>query len=317
MKTTISNISILNNAKLLSMITEGVDNITDMFILTQIEDVSKFNTNDYFGDDGIISGCSYVSNQYSYGNTEVIKNVMNNLINKASKFQSLCEDDELMECYFILFDVGNGKSMLVTNVVELFATLDIDFDDALPGELNIVCGSIADDNDISTIMTQALMVIPKTKGFKVPGSTFFDLNEETTSYIEFEEYFGTWFSDTNSLKTGNEWFDFFKAINSCVVLNNQFNFGYNHTQSIDEVSFIIKQYESTQTISDDVELIYKSGKSHKFFNVYIDNDFVCTEYGAVGKTSTSTDKSFNSIEEATEFMKKKVISKIKSGYVMQ
>lgn len=320
MKTTIIKEEVLNKVKLLTMKADGVSNIDKMFILTQVQDTSKFNTDDYFGDDGIITGCSYISAQYSYGSTEVINQVLYKLISEVSEVDDLLEsDDELMETYFIVFDAGNGKSLLVSNYVELFMSLDIDSSEfTLPGEKNIVCGSIADDNDISTIITYALTVMPKTKGFKVPGSDFFEMGDEALSFSDFEEYQGSWFSDVKSLKNDLEWYDFFKAINKLVVGSSDWDHGYNINDVIDDVDFIIKQYESCQKISDDVKLVYKHENSHKFYDVMLDNNFVQVNYGGVGKPNSNTsDTGFDTIEEARAFLKKKVISKVKSGYVIQ
>lgn len=319
MKTTVFKEEVMNNVKLLTLQTEGVSNVTNMVVLTQVDDVSKFNSDNYFGDDGIITGCSYISAQYSYGSTEVITQVLHKLISEVSEIDDLLEsDDELMETYFIVFDAGNGKSLLVSNYVELFLTLDIDSSEfTLPGEKNIVCGSIADDNDISTIITYALTVMPKTKGFKVPGSDFFEMCDEALSFADFDEYQGSWFSDTKSLKNDAEWYDFFKAINTMIVRSPEWDHGYN-VDSVNDAEFIIKQYESCQNIKDDVKLVYKHENSHKFYDVMLDNNFVQINYGGVGKSNSNmSDTEFDTIEEARTFLKKKVISKVKSGYVIQ
>lgn len=318
MKTTIIKEEILNKVKLLTMKADGVSNIDKMFILTQVQDTSKFNTDDYFGDDGIITGCSYISAQYSYGSTEVINQVLYKLISEVSEVDDLLEsDDELMETYFIVFDAGNGKSLLVSNYVELFITLDIDSSEfTLPGEKNILCGSIADDSDINDIITYALTVIPKTKGFKVPGSDYFEMGDEALSFSDFEEYHGSLFSDVKSLKNDPEWFDFFKAVNKLLIGNAEWR-AYSQ-DVVHEAEFIIKQYESCQNLSDDVKLVYKNENSHKFYDVMLDNNFVQVNYGGVGKPNSNTsDTGFDTIEEARAFLKKKVISKVKSGYVIQ
>lgn len=313
MQTNVINVEEKNNVKLLTIETSGLSNVEQMYILTQSEDIEKFNSSEYFDDSGILTGCDYVSVQYSYGSTELIKNVLDKLINEVSNLDDLCESEDLMETFFIVFDAGNNKSLLVSNYVELFSYLDIDSSVfTLSGEMNMVCGSIADDNDISTIMMYALSYIPKTKGFKVPNSDFFEL--DSLSADEFVEYQGSWFSDIKSLKTNVEWLDFFKSINK-LVRNSELNM--DDSLLVDDVEFILKQYDSCQKLTDDVQLVYKGENSHKFYNVMLDNNFVEITYGGVGKSSTSFDTSFDTIEQAREFLKKKVISKIKSGYELQ
>lgn len=75
--------------------------------------------------------------------------------------------------------------------------------------------------------------------------------------------------------------------------------------------------QSCLEIPDMVQLVFKSEKSHKFYNIEINNNAVIIEYGGVGKSSTVDEKEFDTREEAKKFMDKKVISKIKSGYVKQ
>lgn len=313
MKTNVSNITDLNNVKLLSIETSGVDNIKKMYILTQIEDISIFNSDNYFDEDCVLTGTDYISSQYSYGSTEQIEKTVLSRIDLVSKFDSLCEDDGLMEVYYIIFDAGNGYSMLVSNDVELFSYLDHDVPEDIEDVLSIVCGTISDDNDISTIITEALFVHPKTKGFKVPDSDFFMYHEEQPSYSEFEEYIGTFFSCTKSLKTNSLWFDFFKAVNKLVVRNKQFNLGHNN-EVIDDNEFILNQSEFCENIPDVVRLEYRNGNSNKFYNLEINNCAVLIEYGAIGKSLTTDEKDFDTYEEAKKFLDKKATSKVKSGY---
>jgi predicted DNA-binding WGR domain protein len=86
---------------------------------------------------------------------------------------------------------------------------------------------------------------------------------------------------------------------------------------VDDNEFILNQAASCQNIPDVVRLIYKSEDSHKFYNVEINNCAVLIEYGGVGKNMTTDEKDFETYEEAKKFLDKKVISKIKSGYVLQ
>lgn len=316
MKTTVIATSVMKNAKLLQLETVGVSNVVEMHVLTQRDDLERFSTEDYFGDDDIITGSSYISATYFYADADTIAKQQELLMNQISSLQDLAEeDDELMEVYFIIFDADNGKQLLVSNAIETLMTFDIDIDE-VPKIKSITCGSTADDADISSLITEALWVHPLTKGIKVPGSDFFENKEgEIPSFSEFEEYTGDFFSCTKSLKKDPEWFEFFEAAMKLVIRNKEFNHGYNMDDVIDDNEFILNQYKSCKDIPDMVQLVFNSEESHKFYNVEINNCAVIIEYGGVGKSSTVDEKDFSSYEEAKKFMDKKVISKIKSGYV--
>ena len=316
MKLSVIASATMNNAKILQINVEGISNIHEMHVLTQREDMSYFSSNEFMDDMGIIRGTDYISNEYFYGSQDQISSVQSTLMQTVSNLPDLCEEDyELMEVYFIVFNDNNGKQMLVSNAVETLSYLDVELPDTT-GVKSIVCGSIADDNDISTIMTEALFVHPKTKGFKVPGSDFFEYHEEAPSYSNFEEYMGTFFSCTKSLKKDPEWFEFFEAIQRLVTLNPELEIDVD-PDGVDDNEFILNQEKSCQTIPDMVQLIFKSEESHKFYNVEINHHAVIIEYGGVGKASTVDEKEFDTREDAKKFMDKKVISKIKSGYVKQ
>lgn len=318
MKTTVIASSSMKNAKLLQLETSGVSNVLEMHVLTQRDDLEKFSTEDYFGDDGIINGCSYISATYFYADADTITKQQELLMNQVASLPDLAEeDDELMEVYFIIFDAGNGKQMLVSNAIETLLYFDTDLDE-VPKIKSITCGSVADDLDTNNIIMEALWVHPKTKGFKIPNSDFFSYKEgETPSYNDFEEYYGTFFSSSTSLKKDPEWFEFFEVVNRLVLRNEQFDFGYKLENVQDEIGFIMNQVQSCKDIPDMVQLIFKSEESHKFYNVEMNNNAVIIEYGGVGKPSTVDEKEFDTREEAKKFMDKKVISKIKSGYVKQ
>lgn len=318
MKTTVIASANMKNAKLLQLEPSGVSNILEMLVLTQRDDYERFSTEDYFGDDGIITGCSYISATYFYGDAATIAKQQELLMNQIASLPDLAEeDDELMEVYFIIFDAGNGKQLLVSNAIETLMTFDIEMDE-VPKIKSITCGSAADDADISSLITEALWVHPKTKGFKVPDSDFFEHKEgKIPSFSDFEEYTGDFFSCTKSLKKDPEWFEFFEAAMKLVILNKEFDHGYNVDNVIDDNEFILSQYKSCEDIPDMVQLIYTGMTSKKFYNVEINHHSVIIEYGGVGKSSTVDEKDFESYEEAKKFMDKKVISKIKSGYVKQ
>lgn len=316
MKLSVIASATMNKAKILQIKVEGISNIHSMHVLTQREDMEYFSSEDFMGDMGIIRGTDYISNEFFYGTAAQISDVLNTLMRTVSNLNDMCEEDnELMEVYFIVFNDNNGKQLLVSNAVETLSYLDVDLPDTT-GVKSIVCGSIADDNDISTIMTEALFVHPKTKGYKVPDSCFFEYHEEAPSYSDFEDYMGTFFSCTKSLKKDPEWFEFFDAIQRHVALNDELEMDVD-PDGIDDNEFIMNQVKSCQVIPDMVQLIFKSEASHKFYNVEINNNAVIIEYGGVGKSSTVDEKDFSSYEEAKKFMDKKVISKIKSGYVKQ
>lgn len=319
MKTTITGITKLKNTQMLNLKVEGFDNVISMTVLTQREDLSRFESDNYFEDDGIISGISYISNQYSFGEYGFVAGTESGLIGCIDAIQDLCEeDDELMEVYFIMLDAGNGKALLITNAVETLTYLDIDLPESRDEVKSIWCGSMCDDLDVENNIMEALWVHPKTKGFKVPDSDFFDYKEgETPSYTGFEEYTGSFFSSTKTLKKDPEWFEFFEAVNRLVLRNTQLDFDYDLALVKDEIGFLMNQYKSCEVIPDMVQLVFKSEESHKFYNVEINNCAVIIEYGGVGKSSTVDEKDFESYEEAKKFMDKKVISKIKSGYVKQ
>lgn len=319
MKTTIANVNTLNNTKILSLNVEGFDNVISMTVLTQRDDLSRFESDKYFEDDGIISGISYISNQYSYGERGFVAAEMCALMDLIDAQTDLCEEnDELMEVYFIMLDAGNDKALLITNAVETLTYLDIELPEPRDEVKSIWCGSMCDDLDVDNNIMEALWVHPKTKGFKVPDSDFFDYKEgETPSYTGFEEYTGSFFSSTKTLKKDPEWFEFFEAVNRLVLRNHQLDFGYNLEDVKDEIGFLMNQYKSCKDIPDMVQLVFKSEESHKFYNVEINHHSVIIEYGGVGKSSTVDEKDFESYEEAKKFMDKKVISKIKSGYVKQ
>lgn len=321
MKTTVLNSIVLNNAKMLEIKAEGVHNLKKMFIITQRDDIEEFNMDQYFHDGGgMILGTDYLSNEYTYGTPELIQLKIGLLSIQLSEFDTLCEEDgELQEVYFMVFDAGNGKEILVTNAVETYSYLDVDAPDYFPGELNIVCGAIADDNDISTIMGIALLSHPLTKGIKVRVDSCF-ADDEIQSWKDFSAYHGTFFSDSKSLKTDPEWFEFFEAVNREIVLNPDLDHCYDvHEQAeLDDVAFIFSQYKSCKDLPDQVFLQYKQGNSNKFYNLEINNCAVLTEYGAIGGNSTTTsEQDFESYEEAKAFLEKKAIAKIKSGYVLQ
>ena len=318
MKTTVIASAKMKNAKLLQLEPSGVSNIVEMLVLTQRDDYERFSTEDYFGDDGIITGCSYISATYFYADAATIAKQQELLMNQIASLPDLAEyDGELMEVYFIIFDAGNGKQLLVSNAIETLTTFDIEMEE-VPKIKSISCGSVADDADISSLITEALWVHPQTKGFKVPDSDFFEYKEgETPSFSDFEEYTGDFFSCTKSLKKDPEWFDFFEAAMKLIIRNKEFNHGYNMDDVIDDNEFILSQWKSCKDIPDMVQLVFKSEESHKFYNVEINNCAVIIEYGGVGKSSTVDEKDFESYEEAKKFMDKKVISKIKSGYVKQ
>ena len=316
MKLTVIASATMNNAKILQINVEGISNIHEMHVLTQREDMSYFSSNEFMDDMGIIRGTDYISNEYFYGSQDQISSVQSTLMQTVSNLPDLCEEDyELMEVYFIVFNDNNGKQMLVSNAVETLSYLDVELPDTT-GVKSIVCGSFADDNDISTIITEALFVHPKTKGFKVPDSDFFEYHEEAPSYSNFEEYMGTFFSCTKSLKKDPEWFEFFEAIQRLVTLNPELEMDVD-PDGVDDNEFILNQEKSCQSIPDMVQLIFKSEESHKFYNVEINHHAVIIEYGGVGKASTVDEKEFDTREDAKKFMDKKVISKIKSGYVKQ
>lgn len=319
MKTTIASVRDSNKIKVLKLNVEGFDNVISMVVLTQRDDLSRFESDNYFDDDGIITGISYISNQYTYGSRINVTAEACRLYTLIDSIPDLCEkDDELMEVYFIMLDAGDGKALLITNAVETLTYLDIDLHDPLDEVKSIWCGSMCDDLDVGNNIMEALWVHPKTKGFKVPGSDFFDYKEgETPSYAGFEEYTGDFFSSTKTLKKDPEWFEFFEAVNRLVLRSEQLNFGYELTHAPDEIGFLMNQYKSCEVIPDMVQLVFKSEESHKFYNIEINNCEVIIEYGGVGKSSTVDEKDFESYEEAKKFMDKKVISKIKSGYVKQ
>lgn len=319
MKTTITNVSNLNNCKILSLKVEGFDNVLSMTVLTQRDDLSRFESDNYFEDDGIITGISYISNQYSYGERGFVAAEACALMDLIDAQADLCEEnDELMEVYFIMLDAGNDKALLITNAVETLTYFDIELPEPRDEVKSIWCGSMCDDLDVDNNIMEALWVHPKTKGFKVPNSDFFSYKEgETPSYDNFEEYTGSFFSNTKSLKKDPEWFEFFEVVNSLVLRNVQLDFGYKLEDVQDEIGFIMNQYKSCQDIPDVVQLVYTGEVSKKFYNVEINHHAVIIEYGGVGKSSTVDEKDFESYEEAKKFMDKKVISKIKSGYVKQ
>ena len=318
MKTTITGVHQLTNCKMLDLKVEGFDNVLSMAVLTQREDLSRFESENYFDDDGIISGISYISNQYSYGERSFVSDELYKFVDLVDALPDLAEeDDELMEVYFIMLDAGNGKALLITNAVETLITFDVELPDPRDGVKSIWCGSMCDDLDVGNNIMEALWVHPKTKGFKVPNSDFFSYKEETPSYPDFEEYYGSFFSCTKTLKKDPEWFEFFEVVNRLVLRNDQLDFGYKLEDVPDEIGFLMNQYKSCENIPDMVQLIYTGELSKKFYNVEINHHAVIIEYGGVGKTSTVDEKEFETREEAKKFMDKKVISKIKSGYVKQ
>lgn len=54
----------------------------------------------------------------------------------------------------------------------------------------------------------------------------------------------------------------------------------------------------------------------KFYNIELQNNAVLIHYGAEGKTSTTQELEFDTIEEAHEKYTKKVLSKLAGGYTI-
>ena len=324
MKTEILTHAVNNFTNILDMKVEGLSNVLSLTICTQKEDVSEFNTNDYLDDHGWIDGTSYISCRYSYGELKDILKVKENIINFSASINM--EEDQCLELFVFVFDAGNGKALLVSNVEEHLSYNDTDFEDieflwdeSAKKVVHIVGGSITDDSDISNNISQCLVSHPLTKGFKVPECEVFDcLTEELLTWEEYCEYYGvSVFGDDNlkDLKKGEMYFEMFEATNRLVLLNPELFEGRGSTNIN---STILNNYKFCKRIPNSVRLEYKYGNSNKFYNVSIDPSHpgfkVDIEYGAINKTLTTDEQTFNTLEEAQKFFEKKVVSKVKSGY---
>lgn len=309
---------------ILGMKVEGLSNVLSLTICTQKDDVSEFNTDDYLEDHGWMDGTSYISCRYSYGNLNEVLKVRENIINYAASIDM--DEEQCLELFVFVFDAGNGKALLVSNVEEHLSYNDTDFEDIEfmnDGDYytvtHIVGGSITDDSDISCNISMCLVSHPLTKGFKVPEDEVYeDLTDEPRTWDEYCEYYGvSVFGDDNlkDLKKGESYFEMFEAANRLVLLNPELFDGRGSTNIS---STILDNYKFCKNIPNSVRLEYKYGNSNKFYNVSIDPSHpgfkVDIEYGAINKTLTTDEQTFNTLEEAKKFFEKKVVSKVKSGY---
>lgn len=314
MKTTVKLVHEKNGTEFVYVDVDGLSNVQQMVFVTQQGNTERYNSENYLEDSGWLDGTSYVSTRHSYGDTHAVLAVLENVLGRLDELD-LCED-ELMDLFFIVFDAGNGKSLLVSNSEELYSYLELEYEDRIVDQvIHISCGSVADDMGIDEVMAAALISHPKTKGFCAEGDPIYDnhTDEETISWNEFVEYYGHLFSDVKQLKKGTEYFDMFKAIKRHISNNPELF----DDRGPDMIDTYFERLEYLDNLPDDVHLTYTKGTSNKFYNIHLDNNFVVIEYGAIGKTSNDIDQEFEDREAAKKFMTKKVREKLQSGYIVK
>lgn len=317
MKITTLNVSVLNECKMLDVEVHNVSNVKSLTVLTQEEDLSRFSSDEYMEDPGWMDGSSYIDCTHTYGTEEEVLKIRENLMNAVSVLE--LDEEQCLDAFFFVFDAGNGNYLLVSNAICHLSYHDVDFEDIFKTKaVTIFGGSLCDDADISATIAECLISHPWTKGFKVPGDELYEQFDEIHSWSDYAEYNEYKFSDMNKIKKGTKFFEMIEA-DRRLVLNNTEIFDYRtddilYRNNDDMVGTILKNYYFTKNIPDVVQLEYKHNTSNKFYNIEINNSEVIIEYGAIGKTSTTDGKEFETVEEARKFYNKTVISKIKSGY---
>lgn len=310
-----------NPTKVLNLEVQGISNVRSLTVCTQKDDLTVFHNSDYMSseswDMGWLDGSSYISCRYSFGSHEDIDKIKKDIISFAHDIEM--EENECLELFIFEFDSGNGNSLLVSNIEEHLMYNDMNYEDIqfqdLVGEVShMVGGSITDDSDIGNNISLCLISHPKTRGFKVPQDEkyMFETDDEgICSWRNYEENYGHFCDDVTALIKGEQYFDMFRAAQR-LVLNNTELFPERTEENM--IDIIFKNYDFVQNIPDIVQLEFKHGTSNKFYNIEMNNSEVISEYGAIGKTSTTGGEEFETVEEARKFFDKKVISKIKSGY---
>lgn len=320
MKTKIISQRKVQSTNILDMEVHDLSNVISLTICTQKDDVEEFNGS-YMDDPGWMDGTSYISCRYSYGDLKAIENVKETIIRFIPDIDM--DEDDCLELFVFVFDAGNGKALLVSNIEEHLSYNDIDFEDIefYHNEddyvVHMVGGSVTDDCDIGNSISECLMSHPLTKGFKMPGNEVYEqfAEVESLTWDEYCESFGTSvFCDDNlqDLKKGETYFDMFNAATNLVICNpeifpeRKLESNMNH--------YILTNYEYCKDIPCYAHLVYKHGNTHKYYDIELQNNAVLINYGGFGKTSSSADTEFDTEEEAKKFHQKKIISKIKSGY---
>lgn len=311
MKTTVLNVSVLNDCKMLDVEVHGVSNVKSLTILTQEDDLSLFSSDEYMEDPGWMDGSSYIDCTHTYGTEEEVLKIRSDLMNAVSVLE--LDEEQCLDAFFFVFDAGNGNCLLVSNAICHLSYHDEDFEDIFKTKaVTIFGGSLCDDADIGATIADCLISHPWTRGFKVPGDEVYEQYDEIHSWSDYAEYDEYKFCDMDKIKKGTKFFEMIEADRRLVLRNTEI-FDYR-TNEQDMVGTILKNYNFTKNIPDVVQLEYKHGTSNKFYNIEINNTEVIIEYGAIGKTSTTDGEEFETVEEARKFFEKKVVSKIKSGY---
>lgn len=315
MKTTVKQVHDHHGTFIVHVDVEGLSNVQSMCFVTRNPDTERYNSDNYLEDHGWLDGTSYISSRYSFGDTGRVEAVIENVVYNVCAQEDILED-EFLDYFFIVLDAGNGKSLALTNSDDLYAALELDYDDAIIDDvIHIVCGGNADDMGIDEVIGEALIHHPKTRGFSAFDDEMWQnyTEDELMPWGDYIDFHGYLFSDEKLLKKGGEYFEMFRAIKKLVSGNPELF----PDREKDMVDAFLDRIDYCNNIPDNVQLIYQFGKSNKFYNVELNHTVVLAEWGAVGKTSSVLETEFETVEEAKAFMDKKVLSKLKSGYVLK